>query len=171
MKLRRSSPPWFIDTSVTDRNASNELLLVALALMLAAGLLGCKQSQPAVVDSSKVTDPPHSERVEPSNAVTDLRSQTADLSKQLDNLRIQTADLGAQNSDLRAQNVQLREALGAALDAQERLAGQVQTISKDLRSARDDLSLVRQQLHDLELERESRPIGSSSSGITAQKPQ
>ncbi len=45
-------------------------------------------------------------------------------------------------------------------------------INEELHSTHDDLTLVREQLHDLELERETKPVEPSASGtMTAQKPQ
>jgi chromosome segregation ATPase len=171
MKQLGNSLPRVNDTGDTNRKATSELLLVALALTLAVGLFGFKPVQRGVADSAKPIDPAHAEMANLSNAITDLRSQNADLSKEFAGLRTQAVGLGTQNTDLRAQNLQLRQALGTALDAQEQLTNEVGLIRKELRTARDDLSLVRQQLHDLELERETKPIEPGAGRITAQKPQ
>jgi hypothetical protein len=61
--------------------------------------------------------------------------------------------------------------LGTALDAQEQLTNQMHQINEELRATHDDLTLVREQLHDLELEHETKPVEPSSNTMTAQKPQ
>jgi chromosome segregation ATPase len=128
-----------------------------LTATLLVGLSGCKSSHQIPPTSAKVANPEHTEIVELAAAVVDLRNQSA--------------DLGNQNADLRTQNVQLRQALETALDAQTQLTNQVHQIGEELRSARDDLSLVRAQLHDLELERETKPVDPSPGTVTAQRPQ
>ena len=80
-------------------------------------------------------------------------------------------ELEAAVADLRTQNVQLRQALETALDAQEQLTNQVRQAREELRSMRDDLALVREQLRDLELDRETKPIEPATGGMTAEKSQ
>lgn len=138
------------------------MLLFSLALTLMVGLSGCNSSpQPPLT----VADP---EQIE----IRQLAAGIADLRNQCDDLRSKGADLTNQNGDLRDQNVQLRQALEAALDAQEKLTNQIRQINEELHSTHDDLTLVREQLHDLELEHETKPVEHSASGtMTAQKPQ
>jgi chromosome segregation ATPase len=155
-----------------NRRFASELLLFSLALMLLAGLCGCKSSTETPLDSSKRADPVQTEIASLAAAIADLRNQIADLHNQNDDLRSQGSGLHDQNSDLWNQNAQLRKALETALDAQEQLTNQVHQLNDELRSTRDDLTLVREQLHDLELERETKPVEPASSGtMTAQKPQ
>jgi TolA-binding protein len=125
-------------------------------------LIGCKSSVQTPPASSKAADPVQIQIAELAAAIADLRNQN-------DGLRGQATDLQNQNSDLSNQNAQLRKALEAALEAQEQLTNQVHQLSEELNHAQDDLSLVREQVHDLELDRETKPVGSSSI-ITAQKP-
>jgi chromosome segregation ATPase len=135
-----------------------------LTATLLVGLFGCKSSHQIPSTSAKVANPEHTEIVELAAAIVDLRNQSTDLGKQ-------NAELRNQNADLRTQNVQLRQALETVLDAQTQLTNQVHQIGEELRSARDDLSLVRAQLHDLELERETKPVQPSSARMAAQEPQ
>jgi regulator of replication initiation timing len=149
--------------SPANRRIGSELLLLSLTLVI--GFCGCKSSAQNPPASPKVADPVQTEIAELATAIADLRTQT-------DDLRRQGADLHKQNDDLRDENAQLRQALETALDAQEQLTNQVHQISEELHSTHDDLTLVREQLHDLELEREMKPLEPSSSGtMTAQKPQ
>lgn len=162
MKQHGSSLLRFNESSHDSHRAGSELLLFFLALTLVVGLSGCNSSQqppPPVVDPEQIE-------------IRQLAAAIADLRNQCDDLRSQGADLHKQNEDLGNENAQLRQALGTALDAQEQLTNQVHQISEELHSTHDDLTLVREQLHDLELEREMKPLEPSSSGtMTAQKPQ
>jgi len=126
------------------------------------GLSGCNSSQQP---APTVADP---EQIE----IRQLAAAIADLRNQCDDLRSQGADLHKQNEDLGNENTQLRQALGTALDAQEQLTNQIRQINEELQTTHDDLTLVREQLHDLELEHETKPVERSASGtMTVQKPQ
>jgi chromosome segregation ATPase len=162
MKQHGSSLLRFNESSHGSHRAGSELLLFSLALTLMVGLSGCNSSQQPTLT---VADP---EQIE----IRQLTAAIADLRKQYDDLRSQGADLHKQNEDLGNENAQLRQALGTALDAQEQLTNQMRQINEELRTTHDDLTLVREQLHDLELEHETKPVDRSASGtMTAQKPQ
>jgi chromosome segregation ATPase len=164
-QLGSSSLPRFNESSRANPRIGSELLLPSLALTLLLGLCGCKSSAQTHPDAAQVADPVQREIAELATAIADLRNQC-------DDLRGQGADLHKQNEDLGNENAQLRQALGTALDAQEQLTNQMHQINEELHSTHDDLTLVREQLHDLELERETKPVEPSSSGtMTAQKPQ
>jgi regulator of replication initiation timing len=162
MKQHGSSLLRFNESSHGSRRIGSELFLLSLGLTLLVGLSGCNSSQqppPLVADPEQI-------------AIRHLAAAIADLRNQCDDLRSQGADLHKQNEDLGNENAQLRQALGTALDAQEQLTNQIRQINEELHTTHDDLTLVREQLHDLELERETRPVEHSSSGtMTAQKPQ
>jgi chromosome segregation ATPase len=164
MKQLGSSLLRFKKFNHTSSRVASELLLFWLALALLAGLCGCKSSTETPLASSKSADPVQTEIAALAAAIADLRNQN-------DGLRSQDAGLHDQNSDLWNQNAQFRKALETALEAQEQLTNQVHELSAELRSTRDDLTLVREQLHDLELERETKPVEPSSGTMTAQKPQ
>jgi predicted nucleic acid-binding Zn-ribbon protein len=169
MKQHGSSLLSFNESSHGSHRAGSELLLFSLALTLMVGLSGCNSSQQPTL---AVADPEQIEIRQLTAAIADLRNQYEDLRNQYDDLRSQGADLHKQNEDLGNENAQLRQALGTALDAQEQLANQIRQINEELRTTHDDLALVREQLHDLELEHETKPVEHSSSGtMTAQKPQ
>jgi chromosome segregation ATPase len=161
MKQHGSSLLRFNESSHASHRAGSELLLFSLALMLVVELSGCKSSQQP---TPTVANP---EQIE----IGQLAAAIADLRNQCDDLRGQGADLHKQNEDLVNENAQLRQALGTALDAQEQLTNQMHQINEELRATHDDLTLVREQLHDLELEHETKPVEPSSSTMTAQKPQ
>jgi chromosome segregation ATPase len=162
MKQHDSSLLSFNESSHASHRAGSELLLFSLALMLVVELSGYKSSQQP---TPTVANP---EQIE----IRQLAAAIADLGNQNVELRSQSADLSNQNADLRDQNVQLRQALEAALDAQEKLTNQIRQINEEQQTTHDDLTLVREQLHDLELEHETKPVERSSSGtMTAQKPQ
>jgi septal ring factor EnvC (AmiA/AmiB activator) len=162
MKQHGSNLLRFNESSHGSHRAGSELLAFSLALTLVVGLSGCNSSQQPPLT---VADPEQIAIRQLAAAIADLRNQNVDL-------RSQTADLSNQNADLRDQNVQLRQALEAALDAQEKLTNQIRQINEELQTTHDDLTLVREQLHDLELEHETKPVERSSSGtMTAQKPQ
>jgi septal ring factor EnvC (AmiA/AmiB activator) len=162
MKQHGSSLLSFNESSHASHRAGSELLLFSLALTLVVELSGCKSSQQP---PPTVANPEQIEIGQLAAAIADLGNQNVDL-------RSQSADLSNQNADLRDQNVQLRQALEAALDAQEKLTNQIRQINEELQTTHDDLTLVREQLHDLELEHETKPVERSSSGtMTAQKPQ
>ena len=162
MKQHGSSLLRFNESSHGSHRAGSELLLFSLALTLVVGLSGRKSSQQP---SPTVANPEQIEIGQLAAAIADLGNQNVDL-------RSQSADLSNQNADLRDQNVQLRQALEAALDAQEKLANQIRQINEELHNTHDDLTLVREQLHDLELEHETKPVERSASGtMTVQKPQ
>jgi uncharacterized coiled-coil DUF342 family protein len=164
-QLGSSSLLSFNEFNPAKRRIGSELLLLSLALTLVVGLSGCNSSARTHPDSAQVADPVQTEIAELATAIADLRNQC-------DDLRSQGADLHKQNDDLGNENAQLRQALGTALDAQEQLTNQMHQINEELNSTHDDLTLVREQLHDLELERETKPVEPSSSGtMTAQKPQ
>src|ERR1700716_1756286 len=161
MKQHGSSLLRFNESSHGSHRAGSELLLFSLALTLVVGLSGCKSSQhppPTVADPELIE-------------IGQLAAAIADLRNQCDDLRSQGADLHKQNEDLGTENAQLRQALGTALDAQEQLTNQIHRINEELRTTHDDLALVREQLHDLELEHETKPVEPSSNTMTAQKPQ
>ena len=164
-QLGSSSLLRFNESNRAKRRIGSELLLLSLALTLVVGLSGCNSSARTHPDSAQVADPVQTEIAELATAIADLRNQC-------DDLRSQGADLHKQNDDLGNENTQLRQALGTALDAQEQLTNQMHQINEELNSTHDDLTLVREQLHDLELERETKPVEPPSSGtMTAQKPQ
>jgi regulator of replication initiation timing len=161
MKQHGSSLLRFNESSHASHRAGSELLLFSLALVLVVGLSGCKSSQqppPTVANPEQIE-------------IGQLAAAIADLRNQCDDLRGQGADLHKQNEDLVNENAQLRQALGTALDAQEQLTNQMHQINEELRATHDDLTLVREQLHDLELEHETKPVEPSSNTMTAQKPQ
>jgi peptidoglycan hydrolase CwlO-like protein len=169
MKQHGSSLLRFNESSHGSRRIGSELLLLSLGLTLVVGLSGCNSSQQP---PPTVADPEQIAIRHLAAAIADLRNQCDDLRNQCNDLSSQGADLHKQNEDLGNENAQLRQALGTALDAQEQLTNQIHQINEELNSTHDDLTLVREQLHDLELERETRPVERSNSGtMTAQKPQ
>jgi septal ring factor EnvC (AmiA/AmiB activator) len=162
MKKHGSSLLRFNESSHRSHRAGSERLLLSLALTLVVGLSGCNSSQEPPLT---VVDPTQIE-------IRQLAAAIADLRNQCNELRSQGADLQKQNEDLGNENAKLRQALGTALDAQEQLTNQIHQINEELNTTHDDLTLVREQLHDLELEHETKPVERSSSGtMTAQKPQ
>jgi septal ring factor EnvC (AmiA/AmiB activator) len=162
MKQHGSSLLRFNESSHGSHRAGSELFLLSLALTLVVGLSGCNSPQQPPLT---VVDP---EQIE----IRQLAAAIADLRDHCNELRSQGADLQKQNEDLGNENAKLRQAFGTALDAQEQLTNQIHQINEELNTTHDDLTLVREQLHDLELEHETKPVERSSSGtMTAQKPQ
>jgi hypothetical protein len=123
-----------------SRKGVSSPFFCSLVLGIAIGLTGCKPAERPAPPSPKVVE-----------------KEPAD-----------TPDLEGAITDLRTQNVQLRQALETALDAQEQLTNQVRQAREDLRKMRDDLALVREELRDLELDRETKPVEPSSNGMTAE---
>jgi len=71
---------------------------------------------------------------------------------------------------VRQENEQLRQALEVALAAQQDLTGKVRRNHEALASMVEDVGLLRERLHDLELAHDRQPVAASASKVVEQQP-
>jgi len=71
---------------------------------------------------------------------------------------------------VRKENEQLRQALEVALATEQDLTGKVHSNHEALASMAEDVGLLRERLHDLELAHDRQPVAASASKVVQQPP-